>query len=406
MNQGDARAPALTDVGVIALVPEAWDSPWRARHQVMPRLARYFNVVWMQPPLGWRECWLGGKFSNGSIAGAETAGFKIYDPCPLLPQIYNPESLAKLTERWRLEAARANLRRRGAKKIVLYLWRPQFAPALDLLEHDLSLYHIVDEYNFSETEVATDNQETRLIARAGQVIVHSPALMDKKGSLNPSTVFLPNGVNYASFATPHAEPADMRAIPHPRVGYVGVLKKEMDLQMLLDLSRRHEQWSFVFVGPIGFIGGREAVFEQLRQRPNAHFLGAKPVNELGAYNQHLDVAVLCYENNAFNNYIFPLKLNEYLASGCPIVGTGIKTLEKFGHVVDLVDNIDEWSAALQRAVGPGARSPERVEQRQAIARSFDWDRIVDAIAGLIGNKLGADYTARVHAADGNPRVTK
>src|SRR5262245_36058628 len=43
-------SPLLPDVGVIALVPDAWDDFWQSRHYVLTRLARYFQVVWCNPP--------------------------------------------------------------------------------------------------------------------------------------------------------------------------------------------------------------------------------------------------------------------------------------------------------------------------------------------------------------------
>lgn len=391
-----AAVPLMPDVGVIALVPEKWEAPVRARHQIMPRLARYFNVVWMQPPDGWRECWF-GRSNQGpaSIPAPAGTSFSIYNPGPLLPLFYKPESLARFTDAQRLGRARRILRQRGATKIVLYLWRPTFDTALDRVEHDLSLYHIVDEYNFSETEQENDNRETRLIKRAGQVIVHSPALMEKKGALNPTTTYLPNGVDFEMFAAPCAEPADLAKIPHPRVGYVGVIKKELDLQQLLDLSLRHTRYSFVFVGPIGFIGDRVTVLDALRARPNVYFLGEKPIAKLPSYNQHIDVALLSYDFTAFNNYIFPLKLHEYMAAGCPVVGTPIKTLRGFKDHVRLATTLDEWSSALEEMLAPAARTPQAVESRRAIARRYDWNRVTDGVAHLIANRLGESYAARM-----------
>jgi hypothetical protein len=92
----------------------------------------------------------------------------------------------------------------------LILWVPSNAP------YDLSIYHIDDEYSFSPTEVEMSSAERTLLTSVDQVFIHSPGLMEKKGLFNPNTEFVPNGVSYASFATPGAEPDDLRDIPHPR----------------------------------------------------------------------------------------------------------------------------------------------------------------------------------------------
>ena len=157
--------------------------------------------------------------------------------------------LANLTRRLRLSQAAHQLRRAGARRILLYIWRPEFAYALDLMPHAPSCYHIDDEYTFSDHDQPIPPEEAGLLRRASQVIIHSPALIEKKGHFNPRTLFVPNGVDYRAYTTPAPESEDLRRVPHPRAGYVGVVKRQLDFALLLTLARRHADWSFVFVGP-------------------------------------------------------------------------------------------------------------------------------------------------------------
>src|SRR5262249_41544633 len=154
------------------------------------------------------------------------------------------------------------------RKVILYLWRPDAASALDLIDHDLSCYYINDEYTFSAIEQPIEAHEARLISRVDQVVIHSVALLEKKGQLNPHTTFIPNGVDYRAYATSCREPADLQAIPHPRIGYVGRVKQQLDLALLTALAQRHQAWSFVLVGPHDGIGDRAVVLQGLAQRPN------------------------------------------------------------------------------------------------------------------------------------------
>src|SRR5690606_2442454 len=146
----------------------------------------------------------------------------------------------------RLARARRLLQRRGAKSIVLYIWRPEYEPALTLVAHDLSCYHIDDEYTFSTDDRPISAQEERLLRAVDQVFIHSDELVRKKGALNQNVTRVPNGVDYEAFARRVPEPADLRNIPHPRIGYAGWLKRQLDWDLLLELPRRHPTWSFVF----------------------------------------------------------------------------------------------------------------------------------------------------------------
>jgi glycosyltransferase involved in cell wall biosynthesis len=280
---------------------------------------------------------------------------------------------------------------------VAYLWRPAFAHVLDRMPHDVSCYHIDDEYSFSDRDLPLDPAEARLISRVDEVFIHSPALLEKKGHLNPHTTVVPNGVDFAAFATPAAEPADLALVPRPRIGYVGRIKRQLDLRLVRTLAVRHPRWSFVMVGPVEHVAEIGPAIAELTRLPNVHFLGPKLVAELPAYTQHLDVCALWYEVNGYTKFIYPLKLHEYLATGCPVVGTPIDSLRAFDGVARLARTADEWSQALTHSLSEAARSPGAAERRQGVARAHDWSRIVSTIATAMARHLGEAYPERLDA---------
>ncbi len=391
-----SQPPVVPDVGVLGFVPERWEIPWQPRHQILRRLAGYFHVVWVTPPRWWRD-WFrnaGSPLSRATFGDPQELGFAIFRPPWWLPMVGRPASVASWTADWRLRLAREMLTRRGCRKIVVYVWRPRFGDVIHRIPHDVSCYHIDDEYSFSDIEMPLDASEAQLISAVDQVFIHSPALLKKKGHLNPKTEFVPNGVDYEAFATPHEEPEDLACIPRPRVGYVGRIKPQLDLALVLKLATRHVSWSFVLIGPIEHVGESD-VIRELRACRNVHLLGAKPVGKLPAYVQHLDACMLCYAVNDYTKFIYPLKLHEYLASGRPVVGSPIDVLTGFAHVVRLARTCDEWSYALSEALRPEALSRDAVTRRQLVARDHDWDRLVARIATTLGERLGEPHRSQL-----------
>jgi len=392
------RSPYLPDVGVIGLVPNVWGrGNWQPRHQVLTRLSSYFNVVWCNPAPSWRKLWHSNTVGKQEIDSAPPAmsGLTIYDPERWLPAIGRPRIFANWTTQQRLRRAMQKLHARGCTATILYLWRPQFARALDLIRHDISCYHIDDEYTFSPVEKPLGREEAGLISRVDQVFIHSPALLEKKGHLNPKTLLVPNGVDFRSFSTPVIEPVDMHSIPHPRIGYVGIIKNQLDIPLLVTLARRHRNWSFVFVGPENSLGTYENLIRELKSRPNVYFLGRKSVQDLPGYVQHMDVCMLCYKVDDYTNFIYPLKLHEYLASGRPVVGSPIRSLMEFSDVVRLARTPEEWSRALSESLAKDAMAPAQIQLRRAIARKHDWDRLVGSIARTLCDRLGPSYVERI-----------
>ncbi|MCS6945842.1 MAG: glycosyltransferase [Sutterellaceae bacterium] len=354
------------------------------RHQIIGRLAARFPVVWLGPTPGWREYLRPGgpHFLAPDRFYAPTAGLDVYRPGWRHPLVYKPAALGRRFLRGRLAAARRRLIEDGATHIVLYLWRDEFADALDQVAHDASCYHVDDEYSFSEREVPNSEREVTLIRRVDQVIVHSPALLRKKGGINPHTALVPNGVDFEAFSRRHPMPPDLAVIPPPRVGYAGVIKKQLDLDLMVRLARARPHYSFVFVGPVMNAAGKREQLAALENLPNVFFLGPKRVEELPAYSQHFDVCLMCYEVNDYTNHIFPLKLNEYLATGRPVVAAPIESVRNL-DVVTLATSDQEWLAAIDRHLNEGDAAAEAAARRIAFARAHDWNVLAERIARLI-----------------------
>jgi glycosyltransferase involved in cell wall biosynthesis len=289
---------------------------------------------------------------------------------------------------------------RGASKVVLYLWRPEFAPALDALQHEISCYHIDDEYSFSDVELPIAESEEQLIAAVDQVFITSRAMLDKKGGINRRTAVVPNGVDYDAYAAPHPEPADLAEIPHPRIGYTGRLKRVLDWPLLLQLSARHPEWHFVLIGPRAPHPEIDAPLAELEQRPNVHILPGKSVADLAAYPQHFDVCLMPYIENDYTKYIYPMKLHEFLASGTPIVGSPIPALREFESFLELASTDDDWSQAIARSLDPAQDGPERHAARRSVARQHDWGLLAARIAATLAHRLGREVSDRFTAVTG------
>ena len=371
-------------------------------HHVMTRLSRYFNVVWLERPHHWRETpsAFGRRRDAARQASGNGTAFEVYVPEPWLPDVHRAGALKRTLFGRRLRNGWDRLRQRGCTKLVLYLWRPDFELALASDDHQLSLYHIDDEYSFQDEPPPMGDRERRVIRNANHVLAISPGLMERKGGINPNMWFVPEGVEYDLYATPVPEPADLAGIPRPRIGYTGMLKHHLDWPLLRDLARRHPGWSLVLVGPESALSDDDRrILREIAGWSNVHCLGGKDVKALAAYPQHFDVCIMPYHVTGYTNNIYPLKLHEYLAGGRPVVGSPIRSLLDFRHVILVPHSTVEWSDAIARSLSAPFTTEEAAVARQAVARRNDWGELIFTIADLIGQGLGDDVSTRLRKLD-------
>ena len=387
----DTKCKIDPSIGIIAILPDDFDGPWMGRQQIISRIGKYFYTVLINPPHEWRECWLNTKNRNLDLStNFIQRDFEQHESTVLtfnsgkwLPIVYKPKILSIAIQYIRIKLALRKLKSLGCNRFVLYLTRPGMLADVCLKEFDLICYHIFDDYSFSETKTVISPAEKHLIQICDIPIFSSTLLMSDKGVYNPNSIVIPNGVDVQLFAKSHRVPEDLLEIPRPIIGYCGIVKKQLDLKLLLKLSEQRKTWSFVFVGPIFNIRDDEEIVEQLKIQSNTYFLGKKNVEELPAYIKQFDVGLLCYKNNNYTKYISPLKLNEYMAAGINIVGTRIPPLIPHESRIYLAELIDEWISAIEKALSDDPNNVAMKNDAKELALEYDWNNIVSKIKDLI-----------------------
>ena len=296
-------------------------------------------------------------------------------PLPELPNFHVMSPLAlPLYGRPRLAAANAWLvaaqvrlacARLGIRRPVVIVTMPTAEPVLRHLDCRLVVANRSDKHsNFAEAEKDVIAElEARLIGRADHVLYSSHALMeDEQGLSGDKASFFDHGVDIEHFAHTEApEPADLRAIPRPRVGFFGAVDDLVDIELLDALAERVPDAQLVVIGsatvPVG----------ELARRANVHLLGFRPYSEIPAYGSGFDVALMPWKANEWIRLCNPIKLKEYLALGLPVVSTPFPELAYYPDVVHVAADPDAFVAAVQDALRESAEPTGRASRRDRIA---------------------------------------
>ncbi|MBO9730983.1 MAG: glycosyltransferase [Chitinophaga sp.] len=224
--------------------------------------------------------------------------------------------------------------------------------------------------------------EPRHIAKADVAVANSLYLADMLQQYNPSSYYVGQGCDLQLFDAnvQHPVPSDVPIGKGPVIGYVGALKSlRLDINILLTIARERPQWQLVLVGP------EDEDFQQsaLHQLPNVHFTGKKDIPELPAYVQSFDVCLNPQVLNTVTVGNYPLKIDEYLAMGKPVVATATKTMELFKDHVYLAATPTDYIQLIEKAIAENNSS--LAAARIQFAGTHTWENSVAAIYQAILN---------------------
>jgi hypothetical protein len=292
---------------------------------------------------------------------------------PIALPLYGHGGFEAANERWigaQIDLAR---RRLGLREPLIFASIPSYAGVVDRLPHAGLIYYYSDKYAAYRDITAREAIAARdrlLYERADVVFCASERIRADLPHDRGHVHVLRHAVDFPHFhgavADPPPEPADLAAVPRPRIGYFGSLTDSNDIAMILHAAREAPELHFVLIGRV--LGDYAA----LAALPNVHLLGFKDYRELPAYGCRFDVAFMCWKLTDWIRHSNPLKTKEYLSMGLPVVSVRIEQLEReLGEHLYFADDGPGFLAAIRRALAEDG--PERRAARIAAVRHESWD---------------------------------
>ena len=264
------------------------------------------------------------------------------------------------------------------KPLVINAFNPVFGlPMLHQLNECATIYYCFDEITAASWISRHGSRyETQYLQQVDAVITTSEALRRSISILQPNAYCVKNGVNFDLFNLAR-QMADTQPPANPIVGYLGTADNRINLPLVEHCVRTMPDVSFQFVGDVN-----EPVLKQrLSAYPNVEFIPPHPPAELPALLANMKAAMIPFVCNAHTYTIYPLKINEYLAAGLPVVSTPFSILDDFDGVVELADSPDDFASALRRALSDD--SPQRLSERVSMARGNSWQKRAEEFEAVI-----------------------
>jgi len=214
-----------------------------------------------------------------------------------------------------------------------------------------------------------------LMKKADFVVTNSDTFERFAKESNPRSYFIGQGCDIELYSDDDGTlkvPEDINNIKKPIIGYIGALTTiRLDINILIHIAEQRPNWSLVLIGP-QHEGFRKSKLNELN---NVHFLGAKKPESLPSYLKGIDVTLNPQILNKITDLNYPLKLDEYLALGKPVVATKTSFMTfYFSDYSYLPTTKEEYVTQIEKALNED--SPEKATKRIAFAREHSWEIFV------------------------------
>ncbi|WP_169853203.1 glycosyltransferase [Anaerohalosphaera lusitana] len=273
------------------------------------------------------------------------------------------------------------------KRPIVWVENVRSAEMISSMKPKLTVYHVSDLFakcKYTANKVQLGKREQAVTRMSDLLICVSQRLYDLKRSQHSNVHYIPHGVDYSLFKEAAASGSKHPAatnVPSPIIGYYGSLTPNNDIETLKHCADKLPSYSFILAGQI--TGGD---YEDLLAKPNVHYIGKQPYEQIPSLCASFDVCLLPWRVTDWIRHCNPLKLAEYMASGRPIVSVRIDEVASlYNELISVADSPQSFCDAIVHELTNDTEA--RSKQRQQLAQDRSWTAQVDKISELIASRL-------------------
>lgn len=227
--------------------------------------------------------------------------------------------------------------------------------------------------------------EMEMMKRADVVFATSLELTLRTGKYSRQAYHLPNAADISLFKSSSEQsltrPHELDNITEPIVIYTGNIDHRVDFDLLNELVKKNPAINFVLVGPVSI---DEIELKTLRAFPNVLFTGKKDLTELPAFLKHSQCAIIPFKCNTLTKSIYPLKINEYLATGTPVVATPFSDdIQTFSDIIAIADNPESFSKSIRESIQNNSSQQE--SERLRFVENNTWKARVEYFWDIVNH---------------------
>jgi glycosyltransferase involved in cell wall biosynthesis len=269
--------------------------------------------------------------------------------------------------------------------IIITAYNPMYGlPMIGQLNELLNVYYCYDGMDTRRHKSRIFDIEKEFCSKVDGIITTSDFLNSEKKKFNKNSFVVKNGVDFNLFV-PFAKKTVSKNTSTKKIGYIGTLDQRFDIDMVEHSVKELPEVLFEFTGYLL----NNTIVERLSKYPNVSFFGPIKANKVPELLAKYDLGIIPYIMDEVNKNIYPLKINEYLAVGVPVVMTAFANLTDFKDTVKVANTKELFKEHIINELANDNDS--LIKERIAFAKQNSWEgRAVE-----FGNILDKFYTDKI-----------
>lgn len=390
LNNQEFQKTSSTATTIIPSAPDLiclshlrWDFVWQRPQHLLSRCAHQRRVFFIEEPVV-------GDFVPHLKISRRDCGVQVV--VPHLPTGLNAIDSQAIQQALLIDELVMEYELRD---YVLWYYTPMALPVTRQLEPWACIYDCMDELSaFKNAPPELKQLENELLQIADLVFTGGHSLYEAKRHLHKNIHPFPSSIEANHFGKARqslAEPVDQKNIPHPRLGFFGVIDERFDQSLIAEVARLRPEWQFVMIGPVVKINQ-----DELPRAANIHYLGMKDYQDLPSYLSNWDIALLPFARNESTRFISPTKTPEYLAAGVPVISTSIQdVIRPYGQqgLVKIADTPQDFIQAAEYLMSDRFNFGSWLKQVDESLAYNSWDRTWARMEQLINLEVSSRHNS-------------
>ncbi len=389
----------LKNRNIICIANTSWYGKYtKSTVQLMGRLAKDNRVLFVEHAYTYKD------ILSGFLKKQDTPFLKMIGVKKRLVQIFTPDgdkmhiltvppvlpiyflkneaifrNLFKINSYIYIKSLKRAIRKIGfTNPIVISAYNPFYGLAsIGKLSEESHVYYCYDAVTPRFFGKRIFKTEEELMNKADMVITTSDSLYKEKSRYNNSCHIVKNGVDFPAFIKYSKKEPLVRE--QKVVGYIGSLDIRFDTEKVESAIKSLPQYLFQFTGDLR----NKRIKESLGKYPNVVFNPPIDSSDVPKLLSTYDVGIIPYLVTDATKTVYPLKINEFLAVGVPVVMTPFAELKEFSDIISITSDINSLDKLIQFEIENDSK--EKIEMRVEFAKANSWDSRAELFSSIISS---------------------